>query len=272
MATLILGSSGWIGSHLVNKFGKVSESPISSKTSQSEFKAWLAFQSTNTYINCIGRVSGSANEMEWANVGVVESLIAHAKRTGSKILNLGSASEYGDQQGEPLHEMQSCAPKSTYGLQKLATKHLIEEFVGIGGEGVHARLFNVVGSNQKTNSALGQILKNITNLEPGSEFAVKDFDIERDYVSLDFVSKCLLTLSDADFYGTINIGSGKSTKLFDVVTELASELGLRAVPGSLDPSRLHSAVADVNILSAAGITPETLLPRDVARIMLENKV
>jgi nucleoside-diphosphate-sugar epimerase len=270
MATLILGSSGWIGSHLVNEFGKVSKTPISSMTTRDEFKTWLDSQGTNTYINCIGRVSGSSSEMEWANVGVVESLIAHAKRTGSKILNLGSASEYGDQQGKPLHEMQSCAPKSDYGIQKLATKQLIGEFIGKGGEGVHARIFNVVGSGQKTNSALGQILRNITNLEPDSEFAVTDFDVERDYVSLDFVCRCLITLSDVGFYGTINIGSGKGTKLFEVVTALATDLGVSAVPGSLDPSRLGSAVADTNLLSTNGITPETLLPKDVARIMLHG--
>lgn len=268
MSTIVLGSYGWIGSKLVASNVDVAESPISSFTSMEEFKTWLPLQKVDTYINCVGRMHGSASEMEWANVGIVETLINHAKRSGSRILNLGSAAEYGNQQGDRLHEMQSCTPISTYGVQKLAARQLMDEFIESGGEGVHARLFNVVGSGQKSNSALGQISQNLLSLQPGSDYAVNDFDIERDYVALEFVCQSLHAISKGTFKGTINIGSGKSTKLFDVVEALASRLDIKAIQGSLDPSRLSSAVADTVILRGSGIVPEALHPKDIARMIL----
>ena len=103
MEIFVLGEKGWIGKAVQMDIPNSIPSRLSSGITQSDFRSWLSAQKLGCYINCIGKTAGTSGEMEWANVGIEEELVSHARRTGSRIIQLGSAADYG-------HSMKSFIP------------------------------------------------------------------------------------------------------------------------------------------------------------------
>ena len=266
MRTLVLGSSGWIGSPLAIRVGNLSIAPISSKTSRSEFNTWISLQNADTYINCIGKNSGPEADMEWSNIGVVESILNHAKKTGARVINLGSASEYGNAQVQEIDEEFDPNPTSTYGKQKLVANQMINDFVSQGGSGVATRIFNVVGARQSSSTAIGQIIARMRELKPGGEIQVANYDIVRDYISIDFVVEVISKLATESFSGTLNIGSGRPVILGDLLHEIGIVLNTTAVPGHLYKDRIPVVVASTNRLKSLGFSSENCSLEELAVI------
>jgi nucleoside-diphosphate-sugar epimerase len=270
MRTLVLGSSGWIGSPLVTRVGNFSNAPISSKTSRSEFNTWISLQNADTYINCIGKNSGTEADMEWSNIGVVESILNHAKKTGARVINLGSASEYGNAQVQEIDEEFHPNPTSTYGKQKLVANQMINDFVSQGGSGVATRIFNVVGARQSSSTAIGQIIARMRELKSGDEIEVANYDIVRDYISIDFVVEVISKLPTESFSGTLNIGSGRPVILSDLLQEIGILLEASVVSGNLDEDRISVAVASTKRLKGLGFSIENCTLQELALIATKN--
>ncbi len=254
MSTLVLGSSGWIGSRLALHFGEKSATPISSATDWREFNGWVNLQNAGTYINCIGKSSGSEVDMEWSNIGVVESLLNHARKTGARVINLGSAAEYGLVQVQKIDEEFNPNPTSTYGKQKLVANQMINDFVSQGGSGVATRIFNVVGARQSSSTAIGQIIARMRELKPGDKIEVANYDIVRDYISIDFVVEVISKLATESFSGTLNIGSGRPVILNDLLHEIGVVLKTNTVPGHLYDDRIPVVVASTKRLKSLGFS------------------
>jgi nucleoside-diphosphate-sugar epimerase len=267
VSTLILGSSGWIGKKSARRFGSVSEPPISSQISMDEFKNWISQQNADVFLNCIGKTSGSTSEMEWANVGVVELLLDHAKRTDARVINLGSAAEYGKVTDQVLDENLVPNPISDYGRQKLVANQMVNEFVVSGGSGVATRIFNVVGHGQTNRSAIGDVIARMKELGPGSEVTIDNHDIVRDYISIDFVVDVLAKLRSSSFSGTLNIGSGKPTVFLDLLNEIGLLLNTKVVPGNLFDDRIPSAVAGTERLKSLGFGWESQSLQELANMV-----
>lgn len=269
MSTLILGSSGWIGRQATRHFGRVSSTPISSNISFDEFKNWISQQNADVFVNCIGKMSGSKSEMEWANVGVVELLLDHAKRTNARVINLGSAAEYGRVSDQVLDEDLVPNPISDYGKQKLVANQMLNEFVVSGGSGVATRIFNVVGPSQTNRSALGNVISRMKELGPGSEVVIDNYDIVRDYASIDFVVDVLAKLPSSSFNGTLNIGSGKPVAFFDLLKEIGNFYRVTPVYGVLHDDRIFSAISGTRKLRELGLEVEALKINELAKIATE---
>lgn len=264
MPVLVLGSSGWIGSRLANNFGYLSKAPISSTSSRNEFDTWISLQTADTYINCIGKASGAESDMEWANIGIVESILKHAKKTGARVINLGSASEYGNVRVQEIDEEFNPSPASTYGKQKLAANQMINNFVSQGGSGVATRIFNVIGESQSNATAIGQIIARMRELNAVSEIEVENYDVVRDYVSIDFVVDVLTKLAKQSFSGTLNIGSGKPVVLGDLLREIGIVLKTNVVPGQLYEDRVPIVVASTKRLKSLGFSTENYSLQELA--------
>ena len=270
MHALVLGSSGWIGSKLATRVGDLSNSPISSMTSRSEFNSWIGLQNADTYINCIGKTHGTESDMEWANIGVVEALLKHAKKTGARVITLGSASEYGDIQVPEIDEDLDPNPISIYGKQKLAANQMINDFVSQGGSGAATRIFNVLGPRQSNATAIGQIIARMQELKPGDVIEVANYDVVRDYISIDFVVEVISKLATENFSGTINIGSGKPVILGDLLREIGILLETSVVSGNLDKDRISIAVASTKRLKGLGFSIENCTLQELALIATRN--
>jgi nucleoside-diphosphate-sugar epimerase len=264
MRTLVLGERGWIGSALANNSRRLEVSKIDSTLSKDQFKSWLFAQSADCYINCIGKMSGTSSEMEWANVSVVELLLDHAKKTNARVINLGSAAEYGRVNDKVLDENLVPNPISLYGKQKLIANQMLNEFVTSGGSGVATRLFNVVGTGQSNKTSLGDVISRMNRSNLEDEVVIDNYDIVRDYVSINFVADVLANLPSSSFSGTLNIGSGKPVAFFDLLKEIGDFYGVTPVCGVLHDNRIFSAVSSTKKLEGLGLEIEDLKIKELA--------
>ena len=208
--------------------------------------------------------------MEWANIGILELILKRAHETGAKVLSLGSAAEYGDLKQTPLREEVIASPISLYGKQKLIANELLHSYVEKGVNAINLRLFNVIGPKQPVNTALGQILSKLMNSKPNTNYILNDYDVVRDYVDLNFVNESINYLSRINFQGTLNIGSGRPTKLFDIVSKMATNFDIEVEPGNLTLNRLRSSVADTTKLRKAGLVPSELTLSEMSKIIINT--
>lgn len=266
MSTLVLGSSGWIGSQATRRFGNSSETPISSNIKRDDFSTWIGLQNADTFVNCIGKVTGTESDMEWANIGVVESLLKHAEKTGVRVITLGSASEYGDVQVQEIDESFNPNPTSLYGKQKLVANQMLNEFVINGGSGVATRIFNVIGPNQSRNTALGQVISRMREQKAGGEIMIDDYDVVRDYISLEFVVDVLVRLTSISFNGTLNIGSGKPIIFSDLLNEIGRSYNVSILPGRLHEDRIRMVVTGTKRLKSLDFSIENCSLQELAVI------
>jgi nucleoside-diphosphate-sugar epimerase len=270
MQTLVIGANGWIGQSLVDYNASIFPANISSNSSIFEFKEWLNEQNYECFINCVGKFNGSESDMEWANVGILELILERARRIGSRVITLGSAAEYGNVDHSLLREDDKPNPISIYGRQKLIATNLINDYIEVGVSCVSARLFNVLGPGQPATTALGQIVRKINGLESDTIFSLDDYDIERDYISLEFVTETIMKLITLEFSGILNVGSGQPVKLLDVVTEYAKIRNVNVLLGNLNANRVLSAVADTSKLNSLGIRPNQLTLRKMSDLIMSE--
>ena len=270
MSTILLGSNGWIGSHILKNPEYRLKTLDSSNLNKHDFETWLHFQMAECYINCIGKNSGSEANMEWANIGVVEALLKHAKKTGARVITLGSASEYGDIQVPEINENLDPNPNSIYGKQKLVANQMLNEFVIDGGSGVATRIFNVIGPKQSLKTALGQITNRMRDQKAGGELVIDNYDVVRDYISLEFVVDVLVKLTSLHFNGTLNIGSGKPIILIDLLNEIGRFYNVSILPGQLHEDRIRMVVASTSTLRNLGFIPEDIALRELAILGTKN--
>ena len=217
----------------------------------------------------VGRARGSREELDHANVKLLDIALSEASSRGVRLVALGSAAEYGDPaSSRPVREDDDCAPVSPYGRSKLdATRRVLARHDA--GEPVTvARLFNVVSPNIPKHQPVGELLDAVRSLPAsGGVVSVGNADVVRDFVTLDFAAEAVLSLAlgpAAD--PVVNVCSGEGVRLGDFVSALARHRGvtaeiesrgepaLMAVVG--DPRRLHAATgldrrSDLSQLAAA---------------------
>jgi nucleoside-diphosphate-sugar epimerase len=268
MQKLVIGSGGWIGGYLVNSNSSFFRSEIASNLSFIQFKDWLSFQNPQCFINCVGKFNGPESEMEWANIGVLELILKRAHITGSKVFALGSAAEYGDLNQIRIKEDAIASPVSLYGKQKLIASELLHTYVNKGVNAINLRLFNVIGPKQPSNTALGEILRKLINSNQDTNYILDDYDIIRDFIDLKFIQEAINHLNRVDFQGTLNIGSGKPTKLLDIVSEMAANFNIQIEPGTLTTTRIKSSVADTNELAKVGLIPTKLTLSEMSDLVM----
>ena len=157
-------------------------------------------------------------------VGLINLTKIFSKKKIKKFIQIGSSAEYGLLEA-PQREDLICLPKSPYARAKLASSkyllmlHKIRKFpVTI------LRFFQVYGPKQDQNRILPIIINGCLNnkiipLSKGNQI--------RDFCYIDDVLKAIfLTLVSKETNGEIiNIGSGKPTKLKEVIKTIHKKIG-----------------------------------------------
>ena len=73
------------------------------------------------------------------------------------------------------------------------------------------RIFSTANSNQRQNYLVPDLKKKIRKLK--EPVVLENLNHYRDFISVDDISKIIVTLSNKSFNGVINIASGKKTRL-----------------------------------------------------------
>lgn len=175
-----------------------------------------------------------------------------------------SMSVYGDVPGsvERVAEDYACAPASYYGCNKLASEKMIRIFSGQAGiEPTVLRLFSVYGPGQNMlNMKQGIVSIYMSYLSRGVPVHVKgSLDRFRDIVYVEDAVDAFVVCERrrASFGGTFNVGTGKKTRVKELLKVLLRSYGKTdfdswvicegSTPGDVkgcvaDISRIHSAV------------------------------
>ena len=173
-----------------------------------------------------------------------------------------SSAVYGAQESKFSEEMQ-CNPASPYGASKLAVEGFLKAYQQCYNlEPVNLRYFNVFGTRQMLNDYSGVITIFINQLLDGESPTIfGDGEQTRDYVHVrDIVQANLLGVENDDMVGrTLNVGTGESINLLDLLSNLKEITGTEKINHKFGPVRegdVKRGEARIDEISKLGFVPK----------------
>jgi dTDP-glucose 4,6-dehydratase/UDP-glucose 4-epimerase len=230
MNILIIGSTGFIGSHCKDYFSENNE-VFTVNTSATEnkngylidafnpnFETIFKKQQFDVCLNCTGSANVAYsfehpyNDFR-LNVSIVINILSALKQYNPtcKFINFSSASVYGNPEVLPIKENANLKPLSPYGFHKLQSEILLTEYHRFFGlKTCSLRVFSAYGERLKKQLFWDLYLKakqsNTISLF-GTGFESRDFI----YVT-DLVNAVELIIKNASFVGeAVNVASGVET-------------------------------------------------------------
>jgi UDP-glucose 4-epimerase len=181
---------------------------------------------------------------------MLRSLLDALPRAGVReIIYLSSTDVYGLPPAElPIREATNPRPTSEYGWSKLAAESLLFAATGKVETATVLRLPGVYGPGDEGQSAIGRIVARLRKAEPvdvtGTGSTLRDFLHVRD------VAGAIASLLKEPYGGILNVATGESRSIRDVVELAAGVLGVEAEirPQPADPARDHDLKFDVSRL------------------------
>lgn len=212
----------------------------------------LADGAVTAVINACGRVQGSAEELEDANLRFVVWLCDALTGTGVRLIHVGSASEYGDPgSADPVAEDAPLRPAGPYASTKAAGSEVVLTAAAAGMPATVARVFNIVGHPVPTASPIHQWLTDLRALgAEGGDIEVWWPPTTRDFVMLEDAARALVDLAVLDTAPPplVNVCSGVGLQFGQIVEALAAALGVPAAVHSLDRPGIPAVVGDPSLL------------------------
>lgn len=177
-----------------------------------------------------------------------------ARRAGiHRFVYASSAAVYGQPAELPLRETSAPAPASPYGLEKLVNDRyatLYRELHGLSTLGM--RYFNVYGPGQDPASPYSGVISFfVDRMSKGEPLTVHGDGLQtRDFVYVGDVAAANVTALNNPAEGVLNIGTGSSITLLELIETLGRVAGVK-------PSLNHTAPREGDIRHSA-MTPERL--------------
>ena len=247
MKILIIGSKGFIGSHLVRYFDKQHEvwqcdvvtdytTPryMQIDASNSDFNAVFEAQQYDVCVNCSGAASVPDSLkhpyrdflLNTANVYAMLNAI-HAHCPACKFINMSSAAVYGNPQTLPVTESAPIAPMSPYGRHKAMAEAICKEF---------AEEFRIPTCSLRIFSAFGNGLRKqifwdmnrkMTNTAEAIFFGTGEES--RDFIHIQDIAQVVdLAIKNAEFKGeAINVANGDAITIRDAANLFARLKGYK---------------------------------------------
>ena len=143
---------------------------------------------------------------------------------GRSVIVAGSCAEYSWDTSKKLSENSKCEPKTIYGISKNVTRQLASIICGQAGVDLAwCRIFFPYGPGDKE-SKLIPLLKNIAN-NSKELFEIK-YPGSRDFLHINDIAEAIITILDKNVDGVINICSGISYDLDDLLVRALKHRGL----------------------------------------------
>lgn len=249
----VLGSSGFIGSHLVRHLhdrGTVVQTPARDEP--------LTGRDLGHVIYCIG-LTADFRERPWdavdAHVCKLLEIVRHC--TFDSILYLSSARVYIRQSGvareeddlrvNPLHA------EDVYGLSKITGESIV---LSLGAKGRVARPSNVYGAGQK-DTFLAMVVEEARR--NGTISLLTALQSERDYVSVEDVASLLVQIALNGKERIYNVASGVNVTSAEVTDSIARLTGCSVRVAPAAPAVIFPRLDNERIRTEFAFTPRRLL-------------
>ena len=279
---VVVGASGWIGGRvcLAAAARGLAVTPVSSRSGRppdswqrplEELPALLRGEGT-VLLNAAGATGGAPAVLQQANVDLCLLLARRCEDTGTPLITLGSAAEYGPPTSGRVSESHPEQPTSDYGRSKLAATQQLRERVAEGLVVTVARIFNVLGGGRRGRDPVQDFAAAVRALpDGGGVVEAWDSSLVRDLSSVDWVAERLVDLvgcvGAAD---TVNVCSGRPTRFRDLIVAMAHARGIPVEVRDTAPGGIPHIVGDPALLHRlTGLPPEESL-ETLARLALRE--
>lgn len=235
MTNLLIGGTGFIGTALTKALIANKQSVISfardrstelpgveyvyGDLDQNSLPNEIVNRADNIFV-LIGQIGpGFAAERELATL----KRLAESLKSGSqKIYYFSSSLVYGHCEG-PADEQHACAPVDGYARFKLDCEHLLARIIP-NERLTTLRLANIYGS-PASRGFIGLLMRKMQNREDAL-IINGDGQQERDYLFIDDLASALVAVAkQRESFGIVNIATGRSHRLIDVVRSLEQVAG-----------------------------------------------
>lgn len=178
----------------------------------------------------------------------------------------------------PADELATCSPKGFYSITKKCAEDLLISYCQTFKIPYRIfRLGNVYGPNDKGASkkknALQYMIDRLKNNEPVNLYHGGEFI--RDYMHVNDIAKALhLLMKEAPVNKIINVGSGKPSKMKDIIDEAVKILSSKSQIKSINSPEFHKIVQvkdmylDVSYLKSLGFRQEISMSEGIRELCL----
>jgi GDP-4-dehydro-6-deoxy-D-mannose reductase len=217
---------------------------------------------------------GQANVMAMASVIEGCTLLNRNFEYKPRLIFASSCAVYGvptSADGRVTTKDPAC-PVLKYGWSKLAAEELAICAARRGQiEAVCARSFNIIGPGESSGSVIGAVVSQLMSGE--KVIKVGDVTTIRDFVDVrDVVAALILMGAEGRNMGIYNVGSGKGTIVGNVIAEVIAASGLKVdlefCAARTRPVDVPAIYADISDLVAIGWKPQYSISQTVADILL----
>lgn len=180
-----------------------------------------------------------------------------------------SSSVYGGSTaGRPCHEADPLRPRGGYATSKVKVEGLCARRHDSGGKVLVVRPFTVAGEGQRTDMALSRWITAVSDNQPVEVYG--SLARCRDITDVRHVAQALQLLMAADATGTVNIGTGQSHTLGEMLDAIGQALD-RAVTITLRDAAIEevpATLADVTrLIKLTELRPYTDLDSLIRRMV-----
>ena len=182
------------------------------------------------------RVAPSADRLPANFLSNIELLLivleeARESRVEDFVLFSTGGAVYGEPESLPIRENFPKRPRSPYGIAKLT----MEKYVAMvaeqsGFRHLEIRPSNPYGPGQNYQAAQGIVAVAMARIARGEPITIRgDGSAMKDYIFVsDFTDGCVPLILNPNASGPFNIGSGKGSRLLDVISEIEKTVGKKA--------------------------------------------
>lgn len=255
---LVTGSNGFIGKHLVQKLRSLNHTVIEFSGNILEDEAYRKLHKEDIG-HCFHLAAKSFVPESWnspdpfieTNVYGTEKVLEFCRQR-SVAITFVSSYLYGNPEYLPINEQHPVKTPNPYAL----SKYLGEQLCKFYSEHYKLKVsiirpFNIYGQGQDKRFLIPELIEKCLGTE--KEISVKDLDPKRDYVYIsDLVEALVLTLSIKKDLSIINIGSGYSLSVGEIVEKIKSQSGTSknvVTVGEKRTNEIPDTVADITLAS-----------------------
>jgi UDP-glucose 4-epimerase len=178
---------------------------------------------------------------------------------GSRLVNISSATVYGDTGGAPMTESDPKDPVSPYGVSKLAGELYVKLYAQLHGlRACSVRVFSVFGPRLRKQVVWDFMMR--LSRDPNKLTIYGDGSERRNPTHVrNIVSSIILVAGNAQMSGeAYNVGSRESVSVAELARDIADAMGVNPAIelGELQKGHARAWVADISRIEAMGYTPE----------------